>query len=175
MIKLISKFALLIVILAILYLLISGNSVDLARAAVVRAPIPALHRSPARTARELLASGPSSSHGVSVKERGCCARSFNARAQVCYWDGKQTLLVSDTGSVVQGNYVHDLHVVVDAPPGVDPDLVGGAEGTNNIFVFDGVMKPTPDKNFVQTTNLLAGRVLLGFALVAARRRLRKSR
>ena len=41
------------------------------------------------------------------------------------------MMLSGTGSLVQGNYVHDLHVVVDAPPGVDPNLVGGAEG---IFV-----------------------------------------
>jgi len=41
------------------------------------------------------------------------------------------MMLSGTGSLVQGNYVHDLKVVVDAPPGVDPNLVGGAEG---IFV-----------------------------------------
>ena len=41
------------------------------------------------------------------------------------------MMISGTGSLVQGNYVHDLHVVVDAPPGVDPNVVGGAEG---IFV-----------------------------------------
>jgi parallel beta-helix repeat protein len=41
------------------------------------------------------------------------------------------IMLSGTGSLVQGNYVHDLKVVVDAPPGVDPNLVGGAEG---IFV-----------------------------------------
>jgi hypothetical protein len=38
------------------------------------------------------------------------------------------MMLSGEGSLVQGNYVHDLHVVVDAPPGVDPNLVGGAEG-----------------------------------------------
>lgn len=41
------------------------------------------------------------------------------------------MMLSGTGSLVQGNYVHNLHVVVDAPPGVDPNVVGGAEG---IFV-----------------------------------------
>jgi MYXO-CTERM domain-containing protein len=41
------------------------------------------------------------------------------------------IMLSGTGSLVQGNYIHNLHVVVDAPPGVDPNLVGGAEG---IFV-----------------------------------------
>jgi hypothetical protein len=41
------------------------------------------------------------------------------------------MMLSGSGSLVQGNYVHDLHVVVDAPPGVDPNVVGGAEG---IFV-----------------------------------------
>ena len=41
------------------------------------------------------------------------------------------MMLSGTGNLVQGNYVHDLHVVIDAPPGVDPNLVGGAEG---IFV-----------------------------------------
>jgi MYXO-CTERM domain-containing protein len=38
------------------------------------------------------------------------------------------MMLAGEGSLVQGNYVHDLHVVVDAPPGVDPNLVGGAEG-----------------------------------------------
>jgi len=38
------------------------------------------------------------------------------------------MMLSGTESLVQGNYVHDLRVVVDAPPGVDPNLVGGAEG-----------------------------------------------
>ena len=41
------------------------------------------------------------------------------------------MMISGTGNLIQGNYVHDLHVVIDAPPGVDPNLVGGAEG---IFV-----------------------------------------
>jgi len=41
------------------------------------------------------------------------------------------MMISGTGCLIQGNYVHNLHVVVDAPPGVDPNLVGGAEG---IFV-----------------------------------------
>ena len=41
------------------------------------------------------------------------------------------MMISGTGCLIQGNYVHDLHVVIDAPPGVDPNLVGGAEG---IFV-----------------------------------------
>jgi hypothetical protein len=33
--------------------------------------------------------------------------------------------------VVRNNYIHDLSISVDAPPGVDPNAVGGAEG---IFV-----------------------------------------
>ena len=41
------------------------------------------------------------------------------------------MMISGTGCLIQGNYVHNLHVVIDAPPGVDPNLVGGAEG---IFV-----------------------------------------
>jgi MYXO-CTERM domain-containing protein len=41
------------------------------------------------------------------------------------------MMISGTGCLIQGNYVHNLHVVVDAPPGIDPNLVGGAEG---IFV-----------------------------------------
>lgn len=32
------------------------------------------------------------------------------------------------GSLFQGNYVHDLIMGVDAAPGIDPNLVGGAEG-----------------------------------------------
>jgi len=41
------------------------------------------------------------------------------------------MMISGTGCLIQGNYVHNLHVVIAAPPGVDPNLVGGAEG---IFV-----------------------------------------
>jgi MYXO-CTERM domain-containing protein len=41
------------------------------------------------------------------------------------------MMLSGTGTLVQNNYVHDLHVTVDAAPGVDPNVVGGAEG---IFV-----------------------------------------
>jgi MYXO-CTERM domain-containing protein len=41
------------------------------------------------------------------------------------------MMLTGTGSLVQNNYVHDLHVSVDAAPGVDPNVVGGAEG---IFV-----------------------------------------
>lgn len=38
------------------------------------------------------------------------------------------LMLGGEGSVVRGNYVHDLNMGIDAPPGVDPNLVGGAEG-----------------------------------------------
>jgi MYXO-CTERM domain-containing protein len=41
------------------------------------------------------------------------------------------IMLSGTGTLVQNNYIHDLHVTVDAAPGVDPNVVGGAEG---IFV-----------------------------------------
>jgi hypothetical protein len=44
------------------------------------------------------------------------------------------IMVIGEGSLVQGNYVHDLIMGVDAPHGVDPNLVGGAEG---IFVNSG--------------------------------------
>ena len=41
------------------------------------------------------------------------------------------IMLFSSGSLVQNNYVHDLHVSVDAQPGVDANVVGGAEG---IFV-----------------------------------------
>jgi hypothetical protein len=41
------------------------------------------------------------------------------------------IMLGARGSVVRGNYVHDLNMGIDDAPGVDPNLVGGAEG---IFV-----------------------------------------
>lgn len=41
------------------------------------------------------------------------------------------IMLGAPGSVVRGNYVHDLIMGIDDDPGVDPNLVGGAEG---IFV-----------------------------------------
>ena len=41
------------------------------------------------------------------------------------------IMVAGENSVVRGNYVHDLIMGIDDDPGVDPNLVGGAEG---IFV-----------------------------------------
>jgi MYXO-CTERM domain-containing protein len=41
------------------------------------------------------------------------------------------IMLFGSGTLVQNNYVHDLHVSVDAQPGVDANVVGGAEG---IFV-----------------------------------------
>jgi hypothetical protein len=41
------------------------------------------------------------------------------------------IMLGGPGSVVRGNYVHDLIMGIDDDPGVDPNLVGGAEG---IFV-----------------------------------------
>ncbi len=38
------------------------------------------------------------------------------------------IMLGGQGSVVRGNYVHDLIMGIDAAPGVDPNLVGGAEG-----------------------------------------------
>ncbi len=37
-------------------------------------------------------------------------------------------MLGGQGSVVRGNYVHDLIMGIDDSPGVDPNLVGGAEG-----------------------------------------------
>ena len=33
------------------------------------------------------------------------------------------IMLSGEGSLVQGNYVHDLIMGVDSPPGIDPNLV----------------------------------------------------
>jgi hypothetical protein len=38
------------------------------------------------------------------------------------------IMLGGEGSVVRGNYVHDLIMGIDDTPGVDPNLVGGAEG-----------------------------------------------
>ncbi len=38
------------------------------------------------------------------------------------------IMLGVPGSVVRGNYVHDLIMGIDDDPGVDPNLVGGAEG-----------------------------------------------
>jgi len=38
------------------------------------------------------------------------------------------IMLGGQGSVVRGNYVHDLIMGIDDSPGVDPNLVGGAEG-----------------------------------------------
>ena len=38
------------------------------------------------------------------------------------------IMLGVPGSVVRGNYVHDLVMGIDDDPGVDPNLVGGAEG-----------------------------------------------
>jgi hypothetical protein len=38
------------------------------------------------------------------------------------------IMLGGAGSVVRGNYVHDLIMGIDEAPGVDPNLVGGAEG-----------------------------------------------
>ncbi len=38
------------------------------------------------------------------------------------------IMLGGPGSVVRGNYVHDLIMGIDDDPGVDPNLVGGAEG-----------------------------------------------
>jgi hypothetical protein len=38
------------------------------------------------------------------------------------------IMLGGAGSVVRGNYVHDLIMGIDDDPGVDPNLVGGAEG-----------------------------------------------
>jgi hypothetical protein len=38
------------------------------------------------------------------------------------------IMLGSEGSVVRANYVHDLIMGIDESPGVDPNLVGGAEG-----------------------------------------------
>jgi hypothetical protein len=38
------------------------------------------------------------------------------------------IMLGGEGSVVHGNYIHDLIMGIDDSPGVDPNLVGGAEG-----------------------------------------------
>jgi len=38
------------------------------------------------------------------------------------------IMLGGEGSLVRGNYVHDLIMGIDDDPGVDPNLVGGAEG-----------------------------------------------
>lgn len=72
------------------------------------------------------------------------AQMSNLADGICVMLGKNSKLINseitlcDIGIMTAGdnvqvlhNYVHDLSISVDAPPGVDPNLVGGAEG---IFV-----------------------------------------
>jgi parallel beta-helix repeat protein len=58
------------------------------------------------------------------------------------------IMLTGTGTLVQNNYVHDLHVSVDAAPGVDPNQVGGAEG---IFV-NGSNNEVAYNSFVNCSN-----------------------
>ena len=82
--------------------------------------------------------------GLSLSGSQSDAQMSNLGQGICIMAGSNTKIINNeifdcdigimltgTGSLVQNNYVHDLHVSVDAAPGVDPNVVGGAEG---IFV-----------------------------------------
>jgi annexin A7/11 len=58
------------------------------------------------------------------------------------------VMLMGSGSLVQGNYVHDLFVSVDAAPGVDPNAVGGAEG---IFI-NGSNNEVAYNSFIRCSN-----------------------
>jgi len=58
------------------------------------------------------------------------------------------VMLMGSGSLVQGNYIHDLFVSVDAAPGVDPNAVGGAEG---IFI-NGSNNEVAYNSFVRCSN-----------------------
>jgi MYXO-CTERM domain-containing protein len=61
------------------------------------------------------------------------------------------IMLMGSGSLVQGNYVHDLTMAVDAAPGVDPNAVGGAEG---IFI-NGSDNEVAYNSFVNCSNTAA--------------------
>jgi MYXO-CTERM domain-containing protein len=61
------------------------------------------------------------------------------------------IMVMGSGTLVQGNYVHDLTMAVDAAPGVDPNAVGGAEG---IFI-NGSDNEVAYNSFVNCSNTAA--------------------
>jgi MYXO-CTERM domain-containing protein len=57
------------------------------------------------------------------------------------------VMVFGSGSLVKGNYIHDLFISVDAAPGVDPNAVGGAEGifingSNNEVCYNSFIRCT---------------------------------
>ena len=58
------------------------------------------------------------------------------------------IMLTGTGTLVQNNYIHDLHVSVDAAPGVDPNVVGGAEG---IFI-NGSNNEVAYNSFINCSN-----------------------
>jgi MYXO-CTERM domain-containing protein len=61
------------------------------------------------------------------------------------------IMLMGSGTLVQGNYVHDLTMAVDAAPGVDPNAVGGAEG---IFI-NGSNNEVAYNSFVNCSNSAA--------------------
>jgi MYXO-CTERM domain-containing protein len=61
------------------------------------------------------------------------------------------IMLMGAGTLVQGNYVHDLTMAVDAAPGVDPNAVGGAEG---IFI-NGSSNEVAYNSFVNCSNTAA--------------------
>ncbi len=65
--------------------------------------------------------------GICVRLLGANSKLLNSEITLC----DIGIMTSAENIQVLRNYVHDLSISVDAPPGVDPNAVGGAEG---IFV-----------------------------------------
>lgn len=65
--------------------------------------------------------------GICVRLMGAESKLLNSEITLC----DIGIMTSADNIQVIGNYIHDLSISVDAPPGVDPNAVGGAEG---IFV-----------------------------------------
>jgi hypothetical protein len=65
--------------------------------------------------------------GICVRLLGAGSKLLNSEITLC----DIGVMTSADNVQVLNNYIHDLSISVDAPPGVDPNAVGGAEG---IFV-----------------------------------------
>jgi len=71
------------------------------------------------------------------------------------------IMLGAEGSLVRGNYIHDLIMGIDDDPGVDPNLVGGAEGifinaSNNEVSYNSVINCTGPARWVGSNGVCDG-------------------
>ncbi|HMA93663.1 MAG TPA: choice-of-anchor Q domain-containing protein, partial [Polyangiaceae bacterium] len=97
----------------------SGSLVD----AMSQLTIDGLYLSGSKSANDMGQLG----DGIGVRLMGAGSKLINSEITLC----DIGVMTSADNIQVLNNYIHDLSISVDAPPGVDPNAVGGAEG---IFV-----------------------------------------